>query len=507
MPAQPRQHPTPLKLRLDAAGALIAQGRPEEALEVTAPLARDLVSTNALGLHATALKALGRGEEALSWDRKAVARFPGSAVAWHNLAATLGDLGQGADGRAAAERAFSLGLDAPQTWLVYARALAAIGEVEPAERAFRETMARAPGDPAPVLELAELLWTAHADLAGALAILDGAHAAGLNTAPLVLKEAGLLSAAGQADAALQRLRDAVRAQPAEPGLAIALSDALVKQARPEEALAALASAVASHPFHPAVLSQLSWAQTAVGQGEAALATARAGLLHDPLDQSLLNAEATAARLVGDPAYARLYDFEAFVAEIEIPAPDGWPGLAAYLADLAEALGRLHRQQGHPSDQSLQGGSQTTFRLTGSPEPAIQAFFRTIAAPLRSYMARLGSAADPFRRRNTGDYRLAGAWSVQLRSGHFHRDHFHSQGWISSAFYVETPHAALAREGREGWLRLGQPPFATATAMPAERYIRPSPGKLVLFPSYMWHGTEPFTTRENRTTIAFDVVPA
>jgi len=30
--------------------------------------------------------------------------------------------------------------------------------------------------------------------------------------------------------------------------------------------------------------------------------------------------------------------------------------------------------------------------------------------------------------------------------------------------------------------------------------------LVLFPSYMWHGTIPFHDAQARTTIAFDVVP-
>ena len=30
---------------------------------------------------------------------------------------------------------------------------------------------------------------------------------------------------------------------------------------------------------------------------------------------------------------------------------------------------------------------------------------------------------------------------------------------------------------------------------------------MLFPSYMSHGTVPFTTDEKRLTIAFDVVPA
>jgi len=39
-----------------------------------------------------------------------------------------------------------------------------------------------------------------------------------------------------------------------------------------------------------------------------------------------------------------------------------------------------------------------------------------------------------------------------------------------------------------------------------RLVRPSVGKLVLFPSYFWHGTVPFTADRARLTVAFDVVP-
>jgi hypothetical protein len=84
---------------------------------------------------------------------------------------------------------------------------------------------------------------------------------------------------------------------------------------------------------------------------------------------------------------------------------------------------------------------------------------------------------------------------------------HHEGWLSSAFYVEVPPGAEAADSREGWLRLGQPPYPTKPPLPAERFVRPEPGRLVLFPSYMWHGTVPFEAGERRTTIAFDLLPA
>ena len=60
---------------------------------------------------------------------------PRSAVAEHNLAGALGDLQRFAEYEAATQRAFAKGLDAPETWLVRARALQGLGELDAAEGA------------------------------------------------------------------------------------------------------------------------------------------------------------------------------------------------------------------------------------------------------------------------------------------------------------------------------------------------------------------------------------
>jgi hypothetical protein len=42
-------------------------------------------------------------------------------------------------------------------------------------------------------------------------------------------------------------------------------------------------------------------------------------------------------------------------------------------------------------------------------------------------------------------------------------------------------------------------------LPPEHLVKPEPGLLVLFPSYMWHGTVPFASEQKRLTCAFDIV--
>jgi uncharacterized protein (TIGR02466 family) len=122
------------------------------------------------------------------------------------------------------------------------------------------------------------------------------------------------------------------------------------------------------------------------------------------------------------------------------------------------------------------------------------------------MAALGRGKDSLRSRNTGAYRFQGAWSVKLRpGGGRHVDHLHPEGWLSSALYIDLPEAVQG-EGKQGWIKFGQPGVPTEAKLGPEHYVKPEPGLLVLFPSYMWHGTMPFEGSENRLTIAFDLVP-
>jgi uncharacterized protein (TIGR02466 family) len=492
---------------IEHAYSLLSEGRAPDALKISTRLAAaGDASHDALVLHAAALKLAHRHEEALAVDRRAVAAFPGSGTAWHNLAATLGELGRGEEAIEALAKGFAIGLDSPLSWQVKARAHVACGDPGAAEAAYREAARRAPNLPAIAAERADLLWMARGDLAAALAALDQAFHAGAPPTPLLLVKAKLLASAGDLGQAADLLDRAAGHLPDDVQLVLAAAQAALEADRLSDAERHARRAEALAPDETATLVQSTIVSLALGRADSALLAMRRALDLAPLDQSVLAWSATAARAAGDPLYAGLCDYETMVGVYELEPPSGWATQADFLDDLKAALDTHHVMAEHPSGQSLRHGTQTTYRLSGSRHPAIQAFFKAIDAPVREHLERLGTGSDPLRRRNTGGYRIVGAWSVRLRPGGFHLDHMHHEGWISSAFYVETPESALGRESREGWLRLGQPPFRTLPELPAERFVRPKPGRLVLFPSYMWHGTVPFGTEERRTTIAFDLLP-
>jgi hypothetical protein len=244
---------------------------------------------------------------------------------------------------------------------------------------------------------------------------------------------------------------------------------------------------------------------AAGRADEASAAAEEIVRRSPMALQGLAYLATARRLTGDGRYRELYDYDAFVKPWTIDTPDGWPSLQSFLSDLAENLYGRHRLKTHPLDQSLRQGSQIS-QLMVADDPVIRAFFQAVERPICAHLAALGSGKDPLRARNGGGYRFHGAWSVRLRAGGGrHVDHIHPEGWLSSACYIDLP-KAVSGEGRQGWIKFGAPGTPTLPKLEPEHFVKPEPGRLVLFPSYMWHGTMPFEGDDNRLTIAFDLVP-
>jgi len=445
-----------------------------------------------------ALLAAGRTREAVDLRRRMTAAKP-SAASEHNLAALLGDLGHAAEAEAAARRAFAHGGDAPETWLVLARAVTGQGRHSEGEAAYREALRRRPLYVEALRELSQLIWMTTAERDAALEPIHGA----LRQAPAagalhVLKAVARRYAGDDPRAIWADLNAAGLDDQPDVQLA-ALDEALLFD--PDQALVHAARLPAADPRSRVKQAEVRLVR---GEPEPALDLLRPVVAARPHDQNALAMQATAERLLG---IRGLNDYDALVSGHLIDTPPGWADLPAFLSDLAGSLRRLHTLKTHPVGQSLRHGTQTPVDLKASDDPTIQAFFTAIDGPIRRHIERLGRGPDPLRGRNRGGYRLLGCWSVQLRPNGYHAAHVHPEGWLSSACYIELPDAVEAG-GKEGWIGFGAPPFPVADRMlEPERYEKPEPGKLVLFPSYLWHGTVPFSGEQPRLTVAFDVAPA
>lgn len=489
--------------RLAQAHALATAGRMAEAVDLLrAAPASEAAST--WTMQGQILQAQDRYDELLTIRLAQAAARPDSMANQHNVAAALGDLGRSVEAEVAARRAFALGGDAPETWLVLARALMGQDRHDEADAAFRQVLARRPGDVDAITDLSQLIWMRTADLLAALVPIETAIAAMPTVPQLHAVRSRLKRFAGVGPEEIWR--DLMSApEPARGALDMAAAHAALGFDR-DLALTHARAAVARAPGDPAAALQLAEVHLARDEAKDALALLQAMLAREPLDQQALAFRNTAWRMLGDPRAPDAEEYRAVVAGYTIDTPPGWDSLEAYLADLAPALRRLHGLTTHPIGQSLRHGTQTSVDLRQSDDPAIRAFFTAIDGPIRRHIQALGAGPDPLRSRNASDYRVAGCWSVQLRPGGFHTPHFHSKGWLSSACHIELPEAVGAG-GREGWLAFGAPAFEGVRPLEPDHYEKPEAGRLVLFPSYMWHGTVPFGGDQPRLTIAFDLVPA
>lgn len=460
-------------------------------------------SVDALLARASAETAAGCPEAALPPLQQVLAIDPASQTARHNLGVALRTLDRAEEALSELDGAIAAGATAPETLTTRAHVLADLGRFDEAVTAYRSTLAEQPGH----LDAHETLARLLPQLGRADEALDSYRAAlaRLPDAPALWQSA--LTAARDLKQPQQLLdwsRAAEQAIGASPLTQIMAATALGLFGDPAAADAVLAPLVAAD-FAPALAHAAYW-RLVVGDLEAAAVAAERAVALDPMSQPALAYLSVIWRLLDDPREAWLADYERLVMPIDLELPD------RVLADLASVLNAMHRTAAHPADQSMRHGTQTRGNLFDRRHPVIQKLSAAIRQRVEDRLAMLQvDPRHPFLSRLTGGIGFAGSWSVRLRDQGFHVNHIHHNGWLSSALYVAVPPeiadpAALSDGSRPGALIFGVPDEAIAQALTPRRIEQAVPGKLVIFPSYFWHGTIPFRSALPRLTVAFDAVP-
>jgi len=465
-------------------------------------MAKDLQS---LFNKAAALKQRGKLADAIALYRQAAQQHPQSAVAEHNLAGALGDAGRAAEAETHIRRAFKKGLDAPESWLVLARALLSQGKSEEALGAYEKVVGKNPAILDAQLELAQLIWMTTGDSHRALANLDATIKAYPDAAALHhIKATVLRFTVGEA-ATLEFVLGSLERWPDDTMLLAGAVEAGIRCGKIEAALSHSERIGELRPGTQLALENRVRALLAAGRADEALGTAEELVQAFPDDQLALALLATSCRLTGDERYAQLHDYESLVRPYELATPKGWSSLPAYLDDLRAALSERHQYKMHPFMNSLDGGSMI-MNFAGTDSPAIHSLVHALTPAIDAHVRHLGKGTDRVRARNTGRWHIGGIWSVLLRPDGFHHDHVHPKGWLSSACYIDLPDAVQSGS-KEGWIKFGEPGVVTEPGLSWEHAIEPKVGTIVLFPSYMWHGTIPFGGEQYRMTCALDIVPS
>jgi len=524
--------PTDPEIRTNYANLLADLGELEEALAqydqalTTSPLFQAAQYNKAL-----LLQRQGRSEEALGYLDVLAGVSPHDATIQSARGIALRTLGRIHDAAEAFDRALREEPGRPAA--LHGRARVAMERGEPGASArFMTALKERPGEPELVLGLAEAL-EAEGDASG-IAVLKDVVA---NSPEWVLGHevlARMRAEAGETAGFADHYRLSLQSQPGNGALHQSYWQTLAKAQRQEEALEALqrAKAVIGESLPMLMAEAILSSET----GDQKTASALFDRLEDDgLDGPDLWFERGRAALRINDAERAAALLEK-VVEADSNSIGGWahldlawrlagderhhwlsgqPGLHGTcdlgladreLHELRDLLRAFHRTRAHPIGQSLRGGTQTRGRLFWRTEPAIKQLHDAITAAVEAHFEHLPPQdhRHPLLRHRESRVSVEGSWSVRLTGHGFHVNHIHPQGILSSACYISVPTSLGSGDGREGWLELGRPPAELGLPIEPLAQVEPRPGRLVLFPSYLFHGTRPFPAGE-RLSVAFDVV--
>lgn len=442
----------------DEAGALDAFGRAR---------ANDPANPARLGNHAVALKRAGRFDEAIAALQHSLEIRPNAAVTLANLGSCLIAADRPNEAEAPLRAAIAVKPDHAEAWNNLGVALARTARAGESCAAYRRALAIRPGYAEASLNLADALAANGAAseaqaLASAVLRADPANRRAANiTASLLDRQGALEEAVGVYRAALD---------PAAPDqrIGVNLAMALLRLGRPEEVLELADVLVAAFP---SITTPLALKCAALDRLER----------HDELDM--------------------LMGTDRFVQVIDIDDVPGFETRSAFDAALVAEL-RAHPSLTFEPEGLVTRGGRQSDELAQAVGPALAALAQLAAGAIGRYLVRVTGDDHVFLRARPDQWSLT-LWGTILAPGGSVDAHIHAPNWVSGVYYPALPE--VLRKGTEGWFAVGALP-ETLGGGGTLRIFEPKPGRMILFPSYLWHATLPFGGTEERISFAFDCVP-
>ncbi len=306
--------------------------------------------------------------------------------------------------------------------------------------------------------------------------------------------------------ALKLLQQAISISGSNPGYHMNHGYLLEQLERVDDAIDAYRQAITLQPGYRDPYYNLGDLYLKLGQPGEAIAVFDACMASNGRDFHALAYKAHALRDAGDLTNAdSLLDHQQFVKRYKISVPDCFENLSRMNQALAQHV------KTHPS---LQANVRSTMKgdhtgeLLAEPKGPMAEIETVINAAVAWYCADLPDLpGHPFVQSRPKAWRLT-SWGVVLKNRGYERSHIHPNGWLSGVFYLQLPDVLDDPDREpEGWLEFGRPTKDLhVRSEPQIRLYKPEVGNIILFPSYFYHGTIPFTSSETRICISFDAEP-
>ncbi len=451
--------------------------------------------------------AAGLLAQAMQVYEQALALDPHNFHGWYNKGSLLRQLNQPAAALQCFDRIADQGKSSPEYHFNRACAAAEHGDFGQAEQYWHAAIELKPDYIEAHLSLNNYYWE-HQLSSKFLQSFAQSLQRQPNSVPLIYQYAGRLIQSGQQAQAEQVLRDGLQRVGQHPELLHALGVQLSKQGDLNQAQQLTRQALQQQPNHSRFRIDLANYLMREGDYQQALNELAQAQRLEPDNQEIWAYQGTCWRLTDDPKSAWLNNYTQLVREIQLGTPAGYDNQQHFLTELNLAITALHVSRQQPLDQSVRGGTQTIGSLLAEPAPVIQAYRQLLQGHIKQYLTSLPTDnSHPLLRRNQQQFSIVGSWSVRLQQAGFHTNHVHPLGWLSACTYLDIPAAIQPSDpDKAGWLKLGETSLDLGAREQVAKAICPTPGLLVLFPSYIWHGTYPFSGEGHRLTAPCDISP-
>lgn len=406
------------------------------------------------------------------------------------------------------------------------------GRFEAACASFDAALQLRPGHPATLANLGScLIESGRAKEAVNVLSQAGDHADALANLGIALGELG------RTDDAIASYRHSLAQRPGHVDTMINLSDALTHIGQIAEAEGLLAAIVRDHPQHPRAANQLALLQEKRGDFDKALAILRPAFDADGLNhvlgvnlaRTLIRADtaqeavaicdrlmaarpgmttplalkiAALTRLKDAEERTRLMALDRFVTIHDIDAVPGYADMNSFNRALVAELAAHPSLTFEPEGLVTKKGRQSD-DLVQDRMGAIGALVGLVTQRLTQERDRLAALPrdHPFLEAVPDKWSVT-MWGTILRAGGEVAPHIHAPNWLSGVYYPGFP---FDTEGDEGAFGIGMIPSELGGGGDVT-VIRPRPGRMILFPSFLWHATLAFGGNSERISFAFDLVP-
>lgn len=240
----------------------------------------------------------------------------------------------------------------------------------------------------------------------------------------------------------------------------------------------------------------------------ALACFEEALLYEPRRMDIHAYKAIALTESAQIAEASvILDYDRLLKQSSILDAESYPDWETYAQALTQDILSHPSLEWERSTTATRGGGHTG-SLLENPTPVLQATERMIRREVDHYISSLPHDTYPAFLSLTPRQYYINLWAVVIEETGYQIPHLHSSGWLSGVFYLQVPSSIRADDARHaGWIEFGQPGYDLPYSGQYQlKKIFPEPGKLMLFPSYVFHRTIPTIGKDRRISVAFDIVP-